>query len=97
MAGRLYPKIKRPGATLDFLFDWQDYCVECRDALADYSIVADQGVEVIKDERIGNTVRVWVTGGQVGKIYNVKCSIETAGFGEDKRYDERIMPIRVRV
>lgn len=91
---RLKPLLKRPDAKLDFVADFTDYLEQTVDTLDSYEVIADEGLTV-EDEAVANGVRLWVSGGEHGRIYHIKIKIVTNGYGGRNREDSRLYSIKV--
>lgn len=97
--------IKDPAANLDYIFDWaaatntndpdatSDY-LEAGETISSHSVTADSGITASSGTLgDGNTsVTVWVSGGTVGRTYDVTCQITTSLT----RIDERTIHILVQ-
>lgn len=74
--------LKDPDATLQYTLDWSDYLGS--DTLASASWSAP-GLTVNSSSATTTTTSVWLSGGTVGKVYPVRCRIQTAAGAVDDR------------
>jgi hypothetical protein len=82
--------VKDPDAELDYTFNWADWLG--LDTISSSTVVADDGVVVESTTSTTTTVTVWLSGGDPGVTYGVRCRIVTAAA----RTDDRTMQIVVR-
>ncbi len=88
--------VKDPDARLDYRFDWAPLTngrqhaksdwLEADETITTASVTADAGLtadDVSYDD--GKTVVAWLTGGVVGRSYNVRCHITTSKGRSDDR------------
>lgn len=86
-------KIKDPDAKLDYPFDWRPKSNGNGDSdwlapdeeIVSYVITADEGITIISDSQNNGIVTVWLSGGEMGKWYDVACKITTSAGRTDKR------------
>lgn len=78
--------IKDPDAELDYLFDWSDWLVD-GDTISVKAVIPEIGITVKSSEivDVNTAVVVWLSGGTVGRGYNVVCRITTAAGRIDDR------------
>jgi hypothetical protein len=98
--------IKDPQAILDYKFDWAsntngggadiDDWLAAGETIASFVMTADAGITVESSSSTdtNTSVTVWLSGGQVGKTYEVACRITTTST--PARVDERTIAIEVR-
>jgi hypothetical protein len=84
--------VKDPQATLDYTFDWSAWLDLVDDTIADEECTCDDGIVIQNTNINGESVIVWLTGGEVGGEYTVTCKITTAAG----RIDERSFYVKVR-
>lgn len=86
---------KDPNAVLDYRFDWaaatngngsSDY-LETGEVITSHTILADEGITVDSSAAVAaaTAVVVWLSGGDVGRRYNVTCRITTSANRTDDR------------
>ncbi len=68
---------KTPGATLDFLQDWDDWLAS-PDTIASSSWAVETGLTVDSESNTDTTATAIISGGLAGKVYKVENSIVTA-------------------
>ena len=86
---------KDPDAILDFAFDWSTWLDSgTSESIDDYTIEISPSGELTKDSdgETDGIVTVWLSAGDAGETYSLRCEIETS----DGRTDERTMIIKVR-
>lgn len=83
--------IKDPHATLDYGFDWSQWLEE-GDIISSYTITPGSGITLVSDSKTSGSVIVWLSGGTVGRRYDVACKITTS----NNRIDERTIKIDVK-
>ncbi len=82
--------IQDDNARLDYYFDWSEYLGEL--TIQAYTITAPDGIMVESTELLDNgIITLWISGGEVGKVYRIACLIMTY-YGH---IDKRSMYIRV--
>lgn len=98
--------LKDPNAVLDYKFDWAPNTngnsqnpdwLASGETISTFSVTADSGLTLLSSGLTDSSrsVTIWVSGGQVGKIYNVGCHIIT-NLSPTARQDDRTMRILVR-
>ena len=75
---------KDPDAVLDFLFDWSQWLL-FNETISSYTVTPDSGLTVDSTSQSNSVVAVWLSGGTVGKTYELKCKILTSMSRTDKR------------
>lgn len=75
---------KDPSATLDYTFNWAAWLAS-GDTLQSASATADTGLTVDSTSIVGQTVVVWVSGGEAGASYRLTCQVVTTGGRTDER------------
>jgi hypothetical protein len=81
---------KTPAAVLDYVFDWSDWLPEgdtitaCAWACGDITKTGESFTD--------HTTTVWLTGGEHGRDYPVRCRVTTA----QGRMDDYTLLLRVR-
>ena len=89
--------VKDPSAVLDYKFDWSEWLAS-GEVISSHTVTLDPDVatELVLDTSAitdaGESVTVWLSGGQNHRAYDVTCEIETDG----NRTDQRTMLIKVR-
>ncbi len=88
-------KLKDPGATLAFGFDWSDWLATGETILSHTLTTSASGLTLTNDYHTSASVIFLASGGLAGQRYPVVCRITTSGspFGQT---DERTMKIDVR-
>lgn len=84
-----YPK--DPDATLDYGFDWSPW-LEKDETVATSEWILSDGLTKESDQKTSTNTRVWITGGEDGRSYQVTNRITTS-MG---RTDDRTLLIRVQ-
>lgn len=98
--------IKDPNAVLDYKFDWAPNTngnspspdwLDSGESISTFSVTADSGLSILSSGLTDSSksITVWVSGGEVGKAYNLKCHIVT-NLSPTARQDDRTMKIMVR-
>lgn len=83
---------KDPDATLDWIFDWNDWLAES-ETISDAEFILDPGISIDPVKGFGNTTKtatVWLTGGTEGQVYRVTCRVTTS----EGRIDDRSFTLR---
>ena len=83
-------KKQKPDDRLDYDIDFSRWLTD-DDAITDATAQADDGITVEQVQVFGQIVKVWVSGGQVGKTYKITIVATTA----DARVKEESFFIRV--
>jgi len=83
---------KDPDATLDWIFDWNDW-LGATEVIDSVEFEVDPGISI--DEVKGftytqKTATVWLTGGTEGQVYRVTCRVTT----NEGRIDDRSFTLR---
>lgn len=78
----------RPGAKLDFAFDWTDW-LPAGDSLASYTVAAGPGLTMTADSRAGAVVTAWLewsapAPGPAARSW-LDCDVVTAAGRSDVR------------
>lgn len=85
--------VKDPDALLDWRFDWSAW-LGSGEQIASHTVIAPVGITVVATSRTASTVTVWLSGGTVGRHYQVTCRVTSnqgpAGLG---RVDDRSFAI----
>ena len=71
--------IKDPDAVLPYDFDWALWLGDGVE-LADHTIIAEDGIDVDDSDIVtpdNTTVRVWLSGGTAGDLYDITCRVTT--------------------
>ncbi|MDR5765061.1 hypothetical protein [Caballeronia sp. LZ028] len=77
--------IKDPQAFLDFNWDWSAWLGD-GETITDTSITPDAGITVNSSSIVGGVVAAWLSGGVLGEVYVIACTIITsAGRTETRR------------
>lgn len=82
---------KDPQSTLDYALDWGPWLAPVQDTIADVSWSVPSGITEVKREASTTRAIIWLSGGTVGRTYELVCTITTAAG----RTDERVLTIRV--
>lgn len=72
---RIYTK--DPNAELDYIIDWSTWLGA--DTIASDSWIVDDGITKESDSNTTTTATVWLSGGTLGRTYDVTNRIVTAG------------------
>lgn len=80
---------KDPDATLDWIFDWNDWLGEF-ETITLATFLVDPGITVTEDTSTMKTATVWLAGGTEGQVYRVTCRVTTS----DGRIDDRSFTLR---
>lgn len=83
---------KDPNATLDWIFDWNDWLAEF-ETITDAEFFLDPGISIDPVKGSGHTTKtatVWITGGTESQVYNVTCRITSS----EGRIDDRSFTLR---
>lgn len=83
---------KDPDATLDWIFDWNDWLTEA-ETISSSSFILDPGISIDPVKGNSNTTKttvVWLTGGTEGQVYRVTNRITTS----EGRTDDRSFTLR---
>lgn len=83
---------KDPDATLDWIFDWNDWLGES-ETIASVEFILDPGISIdpVKGfTKTTKTATVWLTGGTEGQVYRVTCRVTT----NEGRIDDRSFTLR---
>lgn len=83
-------KKQKPDDRLDYDIDFGRWLSD-DDTITDATAQADEGITVERVQVFGQIVKVWVSGGQVGKTYEIKIVATTS----DARVKEESFFIRV--
>ncbi len=83
-------KVKDPDALLDYGFRWDKWLME-GDTILDSLWFAEEGITIESDDRDATKTRVWLSGGEIGKVYRVTNRIWTVGG----RIDDRSFLVRI--
>lgn len=83
---------KDPDSRLDFTFDWTDWLGT--DAIVSIAPAVDVGTATIfSSAHNGKIATVWLTGGTLGEVLQLRCRITTANT--PARIEDRTMFLRV--
>lgn len=71
---------KGPNDVLDYYFDWTSWLDSTSPAetISSHEITVPAGLTLDSSEETGGVVKVWLSGGTVGKKYPVTCKIVTS-------------------
>lgn len=83
-------KKQKPDERLDYDIDFSRWLTD-DDTITDATAQADDGITVDHVQVFGQIVKVWVSGGQVGKTYEIRIIATTS----EARVKEESMFIRV--
>ena len=93
--------IKDTAGVLDYKFDWKALSNDSglsdwlgsSETISAHAVSADSGITVDSSalSDANTSVTVWLSGGTLGKTYNIVCRITT----NDGRTDERTMQVKV--
>lgn len=87
--------IKDPNAVLDYGFNWRpegEEWLEEDETITSYVITVPTGITKDSDSESDGVVTVWLSGGTVGKWYDIACKITTSAG----RTDERTLSIQIQ-
>ncbi|MGV9540943.1 phage fiber-tail adaptor protein [Nocardia beijingensis] len=96
----LYPRrIKDPEAALDYRFVWGEGrpgdrvpgdrpWLEDGETIATFSVTVPSGITLESSDITDNqgTILIWLSGGTLGRDYDIKCRITTTSSRTDVRY-----------
>lgn len=91
MAGKIKWQ-KSPASTLDYRFGWEDWMRDGDSILRADIDIKPSGLILEQTAIEGDSVYVWVSGGEDHVNYRITCKIETA----DGRIDEKREMLRVK-
>ena len=74
---RLEPKRKTAGETLDYDINFERWLSEL-DAVFDAAVTADPGITIERVQIFSSIVKVWVSGGDAYRNYDIKTLATTA-------------------
>lgn len=98
MTGFVNRKIEKdPDAYLDYAIDFTDWLAEVSDTIASATAIVDpDDSAAVEDVEVlgGNTVRVWVSGGEVGTTVALTVSIVTSNV--PPRLDDRTVFLKIK-
>lgn len=80
---------KDPDATLDWIFDWNDWLGET-ETITSVEFIADPGITIEDQGNTTKTATVWLSGGTEGQVYRVTCRITSS----EGRIDDRSFTLR---
>jgi hypothetical protein len=80
---------KDPDATLDWIFDWNDWLGET-EIITAVEFIVDPGITVTQNSKTTKTATVWLAGGTEGEVYRVTCRITSS----EGRIDDRSFTLR---
>lgn len=80
---------KDPDATLDWIFDWNDWLTEF-ETISTSEFIVDPGITIESNGNTQKTATVWLSGGTAGEVYRVTCRITTS----EGRADDRSFTLR---
>jgi hypothetical protein len=80
---------KDPDATLDWIFDWNEWLGE-NETIANSEFIVDPGITVESSMNSQKTATVWLSGGTEGEVYRVTCRVTT----NEGRTDDRSFTLR---
>lgn len=72
-----------PDATLDYIFDYEEWLGS--DILATATFIVSEGLTLESESLTDKTAIAWISGGTIGKRYSMRCRITTAGGRTDDR------------
>lgn len=75
--------VKDPDAILDYTIDWLNWL--CSDTIVTGTWVVPSGITRVTDTITTTTATIWLSGGTVGKSYNLVNKINTSGGRADNR------------
>ena len=74
---RLEPKRKTAGETLDYDINFERWLSEL-DAVFDAAVTADPGITIERVQIFNPIVKVWISGGEIYRNYDIKTLATTA-------------------
>lgn len=83
---------KDPDATLDWIFDWNDWLSEF-ETITSVQFFLDPGISIDPVKGFNHTQKtatVWLTGGTESQVYRITCRITSS----DGRIDDRSFTLR---
>lgn len=90
--------LKAPVALLDWGFDWNSKkngelpWLSSGETITSHQIIADTGITVNRSTAEEGFIKVWLSGGELGKTYRISCKINT----DAGRVDIRTILIKVQ-
>lgn len=81
---------KDPDATLDWVWDWNEWLDE-GETISTSTFIVSVGITVSSTSNTTKTATVWLSGGTAGQVYQVTNRINTSSG----RTDDRSITIRV--
>ncbi len=80
---------KDPDATLDWIFDWNDWLAEF-ETITSAVFITDPGIIVDDSSNTQKTATVWLSGGTESQVYRITCRVTTS----EGRTDDRSFTLR---
>jgi len=72
-----FKKVKDPDATLDYVFDWDDWLTPLVDTIASVEFVLSDGLTSVAESSTATTATIFVSGGVAGEVEEITCRITT--------------------
>ncbi len=63
----------------DYDIDFSRWLSTWSDSLSGFSLTSDIGITIVSSSRSGNVVKVWVSNGTAGNLYNISILGTTTG------------------
>jgi len=70
---------KRVGDTQDFDISFVNRLNKLSDTGASFTITVDSGITVISSALSSGVIKVWLSGGTIGTLYNISVVLTTTG------------------
>lgn len=83
--------VKDPNAVLDWVFDWSQW-LALGETISSISVFATAGLTINSSTHTTTQATAWISGGNVGRLYQLTARITTSAG----RTDDRSISIRVR-
>lgn len=80
---------KDPDATLDWIFDWNEWLGDF-ETIVSSSFFVDPGIVITQSGNTQKTATVWLSGGTEGLVYKITCRVTTS----EGRTDDRSFTLR---
>ncbi len=84
---------KDPNATLDYVFDWQDWLTPLGVSIASVAWVLSSGLTQVAVANTADTATIYVSGGTAGTNETITCRITTTGA--TPRVEDRSVTLRI--
>lgn len=72
--------VKQPSEVLDYDVDFSDWFSNRSDTPSTFTVTAETGITVVSSSRIGNVVKIILSGGTSGTKYKVTVKLTTTNL-----------------